>query len=104
MLHFLLIVLAIVALWKLLSHGSVNRTTLLTGLRRIAFVLAIAGSALGGLIGYIITWHCTYETAGGSTCTGPEPGAIVLGAVIGFGVIWAAASVLIWIIRGFTTP
>jgi hypothetical protein len=38
----------VLAIWKLLSHGSVNGTTLLVGLRRIALVLEIASAALGG--------------------------------------------------------
>jgi hypothetical protein len=88
MLHFLLIVFAIVAIWKLLSQGSVNGATLLTGLRRIALVFALAGTALGGLIGY----YSAHPN---------DPGAAVLGAAVGFGVVWGAAAVVIWIVRGF---
>jgi hypothetical protein len=91
MLHFLLIILALLAIWKLLSHSSINGATLLTGLRRIALVLAIAGAALGGFIG--------------SDSTNPnDAGAAIFGAAIGFGVVWIAAAVVIWIIRGFLTP
>ena len=91
MLHFLLIILALLAIWKLLGHGSASGATLLVGLRRIALVLAIAAAALGGLIGY-------YAKNPG------DPGAGVLGAAAGFAVVWIAASVLIWIIRGFLNP
>lgn len=38
-----------------------------------------------------------------STCTGPDPGGIVLGVVVGFAAIWVAASIVIWIISGFMT-
>jgi hypothetical protein len=51
MLHFLLILLALLAIWKLLTHGPASGTSLLTGLRRLALVLAVAGAALGGGIG-----------------------------------------------------
>jgi hypothetical protein len=91
MLHFLLIVLALAALWKLLGHGSASGASLVTGLRRIAVVLAIAGAAFGGLIGYYAT-------------TPNSPGAAVLGAAAGFSLVWIAASVVIWIVRGFLTP
>ena len=107
MLHFLLIILALLAIWKLLGHGHANGATLLTGLRRLGLVLAIAGAALGGFIGYVATRNCHTDMTAVqwvSTCSGPDPGAIVLGVMAGFAVIWMAASVLIWIIRGFLTP
>jgi hypothetical protein len=88
MLHFLLILLALVALWKLLGHGASSSASLLRGLRRVAVVLAIASAALGGVIGYYATPPNT-------------PGAAALGAAAGFGLVWTAASVVIWMIRGF---
>jgi hypothetical protein len=106
MLHLLLTILALLAIWKLLAHSGASSTSLLTGLRRLALVLAIAGAALGGLIGYFATQNCHTDGAIGSwvtTCNGPDPGAIALGILAGFGAIWMAASVLIWIIRGFLT-
>jgi hypothetical protein len=90
MLHFLLIVLALLAIWKLLSHGQSNGASMLTGLQRIALVLEIAGAALGGLIGYYAT-------------NPREPGTAVLGAAIGFTVVWIAAAVVIWVISGFVS-
>jgi hypothetical protein len=90
MLHFLLIILALLAIWKLLSQGSASGATLVTGLRRIALVLAIAGAAFGGMIGYY-------------SARPHDPGAGIVGAGVGFGVIWIAAAVVIWIIRGFLT-
>jgi hypothetical protein len=87
MLHFLLILLALVGLWKLLSHGRASGATLVTGLRRLALVLAIAGAGLGGLVGY----YAQSQSSGGA----------VAGVVIGFSVIWMAALVLIWIVKGF---
>src|SRR5262245_23539962 len=104
MLHALLIILALLGIWKLLSHGAPSSTSLLTGLRRLALVLAIAGAALGGIIGYGFTHHCTYGTGSISwlatepTCAGPDPGAILLGVGIGFGAVWGAAMVVIWIV------
>ena len=102
MLHALLILLALLGIWKLLSHGRTDGgASLLTGLRRLALVLAITGAALGGLIGYVSTRHCTYAADWAATCTGPDPSGIALGAMVGFGVIWGAASVVIWIVSGF---
>ena len=105
MLHLLLIILALLAIWKLLSDGRANGATLITGLRRLGLVAAIAGSALGGFIGYEATRNCTYTTAANwsttSSCTGPNPGAIVLGVIAGFTVIWLVAALVIWIVRGF---
>jgi hypothetical protein len=104
MLHFLLILLALLAIWKLLSHSSASGTSLLNGLRRLALVLAIAGAALGGVIGYVSTHDCHTDTTAAqwvTTCGGPDPSAIVLGVAAGFAVVWIAASVLIWILSGF---
>jgi hypothetical protein len=104
MLHFLLIILALLAIWKLLSHGRASGASLVTGLRRLSLVLALAGAGLGGAIGYVITQHIhTDRTAAQwvTTYSGPDPGAIALGITAGFAVVWAAASVLIWIISGF---
>jgi hypothetical protein len=87
MLHFLLIILALLAIWKLLSHGRTNGVSLVTGLRRLSLVLAIAGAGLGGLIGYVTTHNCTYPTAANwaatPSCTGPDPGAIALAIIVG---------------------
>jgi hypothetical protein len=104
MLHFLLIILALLGIWKLLSHGRADGASLVAGLRRIAVVLAIAGAALGGFIGYAVSERCTYAADLTRICTGPDSGAIVLGIAAGFGVIWAAALILIWIVRGFMAP
>jgi hypothetical protein len=109
MLHFLLILLALLGIWKLLAHSGTSSTSLLTGLRRLSFVLATLGAALGGLIGYAESHHCTYNygkltwLATEPVCTGPDPGAIVLGAAIGFGAVWGASAVLVWIVKGFVT-
>jgi hypothetical protein len=104
MLHFLLIILSLLAIWKLLGHGRANGASLVTGLRRLALVLAIAGAGLGGVLGYAFTQHCHTDMTAAqwvSTCSGPDPGAIVLGAGAGFAAVWVAASVAIWIISGF---
>jgi hypothetical protein len=124
MLHFLLIILILLLIWKLLSHRPVNRAALLTGLGRLALVLAILGAALGGLVGYAVTSTHTCQSAAPlpvpSAASAPDPngfhpvplpaqsdecpanyGAITLGIVTGFIVVWLAAAVLIWIVRGF---
>ena len=78
MLHFLLIILSLLAIWKLLSHGRTNGASLVTGLRRLAVVLAIAGAALGGFIGYGTTEHSHTDMTAAqwvSTCSGPIPAA-----------------------------
>jgi hypothetical protein len=106
MLHFLLIILSLLAIWKLLSHGHANGTSLLAGLRRLALVLAIVGAALGGFIGYVVTQHSHTDTTAAqwvTTYSGPDPGAIVLGVVAGFAAVWVAASIVIWILSGFLT-
>jgi hypothetical protein len=92
MLHFLLIILALLGIWKLLAHGNSSpesASRILLGLRRLALVLACAGAALGGLIGYAANERAVH------------PGFVVLGAVLGFGVTWLASRVILWIINGF---
>jgi hypothetical protein len=87
MLHFLLILLALLGVWRLLAQGRPNGATLVTGLRRLALVLAIAGAGLGGVVGY----YAQAQSSGGA----------LAGVVIGFTVIWMAAQVVIWIVKGF---
>jgi hypothetical protein len=106
MLHFLLIVLALLAIWKLLGHSSgTNGTSLLAGLRRLALVLAVAGAALGGFIGHVMTENCHTDMAASAqwvtTCASPNYGGIALGVAAGFAGIWLAGSLLIWILSGF---
>jgi hypothetical protein len=88
-----------------LAHASADGTALVTGLRRLALVLAIAGASLGELIGYVATENCHSDTSSTAhwvtTCSGPNPGSIALGIMAGFTVVWVAASVVIWIIHGF---
>jgi hypothetical protein len=92
MLHFLLIILVLVAIWKLFSHGSANGAALIAGLRRLALVLAVAGAGLGGLAGYY-----TGDSHGGV-------GGALAGILIGFTGVWLVAGVVIWIVRGFLIP
>ena len=94
MLHLLLILLAAVVIWKFASSPDrANPQAIQTGLYRVQIVLAVFGGLLGGLIGYAAS------QSGGAG----NPGAIVVGAGIGFGIIWGAMAVLIWIVSGFLT-
>jgi hypothetical protein len=55
MLHFLLIILALLGIWKLLTHSNSTpeaASRIILGLRRLALVRAIIVAALGGTIGY----------------------------------------------------
>jgi hypothetical protein len=93
MLHFLLIILALLGIWKLLAHGNTSSAVasrILLGLRRLALVLAIIAAALGGTIGY-------FDGASGNF------GLAILGATGGFTIIWLASKVLIWILSAFLT-
>jgi hypothetical protein len=104
MLYFLLIVLALLGIWELLTHSGASSATLIAGLRRLALVLAVVGAALGGVIGYFATRSCHTDTSAAqwvTSCSDPNYGAAVLGIAAGFTVIWFAASVIIWIIGGF---
>jgi hypothetical protein len=77
MLHLLLIILLVVVIWKVASSpGRANPQAIQTGLYRVQIVLAVLGGLLGGVI-------------------------VVLGAGIGFALIWGAMAVLIWIVSGF---
>ena len=92
--HLLLVILLVVVIWKVAaSPGRANPQAIQTGLYRVQIVLAVLGGLLGGVIGYAAT------QSGGAE----NPGAIVLGAGIGFALIWGAMTVVIWIINGFLT-
>jgi hypothetical protein len=94
MIHLLLIILLVIVIWKVAaSPGRANAQAIQTGLARVQIVLAVSGGLLGGVVGYAIS------QSGGAG----NPGAIVLGAGIGFALVWGAMAVLIWIVGGFLT-
>jgi hypothetical protein len=93
MIHLLLIVLLTVVIWKVAASPSrSNPQAIQTGLYRVQIVLAVLCGLLGGVLGYF----AAIDSGGVG-----NPGAILLGAGIGFGIIWGAMAVLIWIISGF---
>jgi hypothetical protein len=96
MLHLLLIILLVAVIWKVAASPSGSHpraaAAIQTGLGRVQIVLAVLGGLLGGLTGYAAT---------SGSDRAENPGAILLGALIGFALIWGAMAVLIWIVGGF---
>jgi hypothetical protein len=90
--HLLLILLLVVAVYKIATAGHTNphaAATVETGLRRMGLVLALAAGALGGV-------DAVYQND-------PEaaPGGAVAGFLLGFVLLWAALRMVIWIVSGF---
>ena len=87
MLHLLLIVLAVLAIWRLLAGASrPTGQTLERGLKRLGLVAAVLAAALGGAIG---------QSGGGGA------GGLVVGALASFLAVQTATWVLVRIARGF---
>ena len=95
MLHLLLIILVVVVIWKIAAsptrHNPHTAAALRTGLRRMQIVLAVLAALFGGLIGY------------GMSGSNPAavPGGVLLGAAVGFALVWGSMAVLLWILAGF---
>jgi hypothetical protein len=107
MLRFLLIILALLAIWKLLSH---SRERCFAGHRPPAAVARAGYRRLGlGRVHRLYDHeqlHPPYRGQLGCApnCTGPDPGAIALGIIVGFAIVGMTSAVLIWIVKGFLTP
>ena len=88
MLHLLLIILVVIVIWKIAAGpGHANPAAIQTARARVQIVLALVGALVGGAIGY----GAGHETTG----------AVVLGAVIGFGMVWGGMAIVMRIIGGF---
>jgi hypothetical protein len=86
--HFLLILLLVVVVFKI---ATASTAAVETGLRRLGLVLALAAGALGGVVGYALYQNDAEAAQGGA----------VSGFLIGYVLLWLAMRVVIWIITGF---
>jgi hypothetical protein len=88
--HLLVIAVLAVVVWKIATSGPASPQAALaiaTGLRRLGLVLAVLAALLGAVIGY-----SGYP---------PDLAKGMIGAVVGFGLLWGLTRVVIWIAAGF---